>query len=172
MNSSETCLIFNQKHQFGDFKSNLAIFIQKSANLSIFSAKNRQFNTFLKTRTRTRLTGFLKIKTRNPLFQNPTPVLTSLISSCFPPTFEFFNCWNPPPLTNSSSPKSLYVWIYLLLLVKTTCTFTNMHSPRCLFYIVCVSVLLSKHTNINVLLRRTSKCSASSVWLCAFNIEL
>ena len=27
---------------------------------------------------------------------------------------------------------------------KTTCTFTNMHSPRCLFYIVCVSVLLSK----------------------------
>ena len=101
VNSSETCLIFNQKHQFGDFKSNLAIFIQKSANLSIFSAKNRQFNTFLKTRTRTRLTGFLKIKTRNPLFQNPTPVLTSLIVSKDLP-----NCW--PTLANHFSVTKYY----------------------------------------------------------------
>ena len=64
-------IFLTKKHQFG-------YILLKKHHLVIFSAKNCQFNTFLKTRTRTRLTGFLKIKTRNPLFQNPTPVLTSL----------------------------------------------------------------------------------------------
>ena len=75
-------ILWTKKYQFGEFQC-LSIFFnqkepiwlifwQKKHHLVIFSAKNRQFNTFLKTRTRTRLTGFLKIKTRNPLFQNPT----------------------------------------------------------------------------------------------------
>ena len=109
MNSSETCLIFNQKDQFGDFKSNLAIFIQKRANLLIFSAKNCQFNTFLKTRTRTRLTGFLKIKTRNPLFQNPTPVLTSLLE-VIPKKFS------KTLLLSEAIPKKVYKNLLLLSL--------------------------------------------------------
>ena len=89
--TNEICLFFlTKKHQFAwRFQVKYGYLptkkvpiwtpsLQKSANLVIFSVKNHQLNTFLKTRTRTRLPGFLRIKTRNPLFQNPTPVLTSL----------------------------------------------------------------------------------------------
>ena len=56
----------------------------KSANLVIFSEIwlfSDHFDTFLKTRNPTRVPGFFKIKTRNPVFQNPAcPGPKSLIT--------------------------------------------------------------------------------------------
>ena len=46
----------------------------KKGQFGDFSAKNRQFGKFLKTRNLTRVPGFFEIKTRNPFFQNPARV--------------------------------------------------------------------------------------------------
>ena len=72
-------ILWTKKRQLGDFQWNLAIFDQKAPIWRIFSAKNRQFDTFLKTRNPTRVPGFFEKKTRNPPFQNPTSFVYSLM---------------------------------------------------------------------------------------------
>ena len=56
-----------------------------------FSAKNYQFSTFLKTWNPTRVPGFFKIKTRNPVFQNPARVPNHYLDPSLIPTYDNLN---------------------------------------------------------------------------------
>ena len=62
-------ILWTKKRQLGDFQWNLAIFDQKAPIWRIFSAKNRQFDTFLKTRNPTRVPGFFEKKPETRLFK-------------------------------------------------------------------------------------------------------